>query len=100
MTSDCIVPAKNQKCVLEPASDDPSTVPLSDLLDDFALNAMAQLILVYAPEVLPNDAKSSGEWCSGIATTSYCMATAMMAVRPESHKIILEDSKEEEASAS
>ena len=99
MTSDCIVPAKNQKCVLEPASDSPSTVPLSDLLDDFALNAMAQLILVYAPESIINDTKTIEEWCTGIATISYCMATTMMAIRSKSHEIILEDSKEEEASA-
>ena len=84
----------NEHCL--PESD---TVPLSDLLDEFALNTMAQLILVYAPEALPNDAKTIGEWCTGIATISYCMATAMMEVRSESHEIILENSKEEEANA-
>ena len=85
----------NEHCL--PESD---TVPLSDLLDECALNTMAQLILVYAPEVIPNDAETIGEWCTGIATISYCMATAMMAVRPESHKIILEGSNEEETDAS
>ena len=99
MTSDYTVPVNNQKCLLEPASDFSSTVPTSDLLDEFALNTMAQLILVYAPEALPNDAKTIEEWCAGIATISYCMATAMMEVRSESHEIILENSKEEEANA-
>lgn len=84
----------NEHCL--PESD---IFPLSDLLDDFALNAMAQLIHAYAPEVLPNDAKTIGEWCTGIAAISYCMATAMMEVRSESHEITLENSKEEEAGA-
>jgi hypothetical protein len=84
----------NEHCL--PESD---TVPLSDLLDALALNTMAQLILVYAPEVLPNDAETIEEWCTGIATISYCMAAAMMNGRSESHEIILESGKEEEASA-
>ena len=99
MTSDYTVPVKNQKCLLEPASDSPSTVPLSDLLDDFAIKAMAQLIHAYAPEAFCNDADAIVSWCDNIAKVSYCMAAAMIDVRSESHGIILEDSKEEEVSA-
>jgi hypothetical protein len=81
-------------------SDSPSTVPLSDLLDDFALNTMAQLIHSYAPEALCNDADAILDWCDNIAKNSYCMAAAMIDMRSEFHKIILEGGKEEETDAS
>ena len=84
MTSDYIVPAKNQKCVLEPASDSPSTVSLSDLLDDFALNTMAQLIHAYAPDKL-EDSEQVVEWCEQIAGMSYAMAGTMINKRSELH---------------
>lgn len=75
-------------------------LPLSDLLDDFALNAMAQLIHAYAPEVLLSDAKEIDKWCTGIAQASYCIAATMMDARTAFHEILLEGGKEEETDAS
>lgn len=100
MTSDYTVPVKNQKCLLEPVFDSPSKVSLCNLLDDFALNAMTQLIHTYSPEALISDADEIVDWCDNIAKTSYCMAGAMMDTRSECHEIILEGGKEEETGAS
>jgi hypothetical protein len=100
MTSDYTVPAKNQKCSLESASDFHSITPLSALLDDFALNAMVHLMHIYTPEALISDEKELDKWCTNVAQASYCMAATMMDARTAFHDILLEGGKEEETDAS
>ena len=66
------------------------SAPLSDLMDDFAMNVMAQLIHIYAPENT-NDKKKTAQWCESISSISYVMAASMMDTRTALHKSILEE---------
>ena len=68
----------------------PYSAPLSDLMDDFAMNAMAQLIHIYAPENT-NDKEKTVQWCENISSTSYVMAASMMDTRTALHAGILEE---------
>ena len=69
----------------------PSAAPLADLMDDFAITAMAQLIHVYSPEDM-GDKEEMIQWCEAIASTSYVLAGAMMNARSTLHKVIASDS--------
>ena len=73
----------------------PYSAPLSDLMDDFAMNAMAQLIHIYAPENT-NDKEKTAQWCESISSISYVMAASMMDTRTGLHKIILEEFQSKE----
>ena len=66
------------------------SAPLSDLMDDFAMNAMAQLIHTYAPADW-GDKEDIVKWCESISSISYLMATSMMDTRTALHKSILEE---------
>jgi hypothetical protein len=68
----------------------PSLAPLSDLMDDFAIAAMAQLIHIYAPENT-NDKEKTVQWCDNISSISYVMAASMMDTRTALHAGIVED---------
>ena len=72
-----------------------SSTPLSGLMDDFAINAMAQLIHIYAPEKL--DIKEGGAVFDDIARISYYMAATMMDARSTYHEILLEQGAKEAA---
>ena len=74
----------------------PYAAPLSDLMDDFAMNAMAQLIHIYAPEKLQSPDEII-KWCKHMAGISYAMASIMMDTRVATHKGILEDHQNKEA---
>ena len=74
----------------------PYAAPLSDLMDDFAINAMAQLIHIYAPENT-NDKEKTVQWCESISSISYVMAASMMDTRTALHKSILEEFQGKEA---
>ena len=69
-----------------------STSParLIDLMDDFAINAMAQLVHIYAPEST-NDKEKTVQWCASVASISYVMAAAMLETRTAFHKSMVED---------
>jgi hypothetical protein len=67
-----------------------SLAPLADLMDDFAIAAMAQLIHIYSPEDM-GDKEDMVQWCEAIASTSYVMAGAMMNARSTLHKVMIED---------
>jgi hypothetical protein len=67
-----------------------SLAPLADLMDDFAIAAMAQLIHIYSPEDM-GDKADMVQWCEAIASTSYVMAGAMMNARSTLHKVMIED---------
>ena len=62
----------------------PYSAPLSDLMDDFAMNAMAQLIHIYAPEST-NDKEETVQWCANVASISYVMAASMIETRTAFH---------------
>ena len=68
----------------------PYSAPLSDLMDDFAMNAMAQLIHIYAPENT-NNKEETVQWCANLASISYVMAASMMDTRTALHAGIVED---------
>ena len=68
----------------------PYSAPLSDLMDDFAMNAMAQLIHIYAPENT-NNKEETVQWCANLASISYVMAASMMDTRTAFHAGIVED---------
>jgi hypothetical protein len=69
-----------------------STSParIVDLMDDFAINAMAQLIHIYAPEST-NDKEETVQWCANVASISYVMAASMIETRTAFHAGIVED---------
>ena len=67
-----------------------SSAPLSDLMDDFAMNAMAQLIHIYAPEST-KDKEETVQWCANVASISYVMAASMIETRTAFHAGIVED---------
>jgi hypothetical protein len=68
----------------------PSLAPLSDLMDDFAIAAMAQLIHIYSPKDM-GDKADMVKWCEAIASISYVMAASMMNTRTALHAGIVED---------
>jgi hypothetical protein len=68
----------------------PYSAPLSDLMDDFAMNAMAQLIHIYAPENT-NNKEETVQWCANLASISYVMAASMIDTRTALHAGIVED---------
>lgn len=63
--------------------------PLSDLLDSYAIAAMAELVSAYAPKKLNREKMSI--LIDDIARTSYYMAAAMLDARSTFHEIILEE---------
>ena len=75
-----------------------SLAPLADLMDDFAIAAMAQLIHIYSPEDM-GDKEDMVQWCEAIASTSYVMAGAMMNARSTLHKAMVENSQDREQDA-
>jgi len=72
----------------------PST-SLSNLLDDVAVCAMAQLMHVHEPGESSGGDNATDKWCEDIARTSYYMAAAMMDARSSFHNMLFEGSKEE-----
>jgi hypothetical protein len=70
-------------------------VPLVDLLDDFAITTMAQLIHIYSPEDM-GDKADMIQWCEAIASTSYVLDSAMMNARSTIHKAMIEDLQSKE----
>jgi hypothetical protein len=72
--------------------------PLADLMDDFAINAMAQLIRIYSPEDM-GDKADMIEWCEAIASTSYVLASAMMDTRSAVHRGIVDEFQGKEPDA-
>ena len=75
-----------------------SSVPLADLMDDFAITTMAQLIHVYSLQKI-GDKEEMIQWCEAIASTSYVLAGAMMNARSTLHKAIVNDFQEKESNA-
>jgi hypothetical protein len=75
-----------------------SSVPLADLMDDFAITTMAQLIHIYSPKTI-GDKEEMIQWCEAIASTSYVLAGAMMNARSTLHTAIVNDSPGEEPDA-
>jgi hypothetical protein len=75
-----------------------SSVPLADLLDDFAITTMAQLIHIYSPKTI-GDKEEMIQWCEAIASTSYVLAGAMMNSRSTLHEVIVKDFQEKETDA-
>ena len=75
-----------------------SLTPLFDLMDDFAIDAMAQLIHIYSPEDMGDKAEMV-QWCEAIASTSYVMAGAMMNARSILYKAMIENSQDKEQDA-
>jgi hypothetical protein len=73
-------------------------VPLVDLMDDFAINTMAQLIHIYSPQDM-GDKEEMIQWCESIASTSYVLAGAMMNARSILHKAMVENSQDREQDA-
>ena len=73
-------------------------VPLVNLMDDFAITAMAQLIHIYSPQDM-GDKEEMIQWCEAIASTSYVLAGAMMNARSTLHTAIVNDSPGEEPDA-
>ena len=72
-----------------------SLASLSDLMDDFAINAMAQLIHIYSQAEMA-DKEDIVLWCEAVASTSYVMAGAMMDKRSALHQSIAEDFQNKE----
>jgi hypothetical protein len=72
--------------------------PLADLMDDFAINTMAQLIHIYSPQDM-GDKEEMIQWCEAIASTSYVLAGAMMNARSTLHKVMAKDFQDEEPDA-
>ena len=75
-----------------------SSVPLADLMDDFAITTMAQLIHIYSLKTI-GDKEEMIQWCEAIASTSYVLAGAMMNARSTLHTAIVNDSPGEEPDA-
>ena len=73
-------------------------IPLVDLLDDFAITTMAQLIHIYSPQDM-GDKEEMIQWCEAIASTSYVMAGAMMNARSILYKAMIENSQDKEQDA-
>jgi hypothetical protein len=72
--------------------------PLADLMDDFAINAMAQLIHIYAPEKLESPEETI-QWCNQMAGMSYAMAGTMMNTRSKLHSEMIENAQKKEENA-
>ena len=72
--------------------------PLADLMDDFAINAMAQLIHIYAPEKLEGPEETI-QWCNQMAGMSYAMAGTMINTRSKLHSEMIENAQKEEENA-
>jgi hypothetical protein len=68
-----------------------SAISLADLMDDFAITTMAQLIHIYSPQDMGNKEEMI-QWCEAIASTSYVLAGAMMNARSTLHKVMVNDS--------
>jgi hypothetical protein len=75
-----------------------SAAPLADLMDDFAITAMAQLIHVYSPQDM-GDKEKMIQWCEAIASTSYVLASTMMDTRSALHKAIVDELQGKEPDA-
>ena len=75
-----------------------SAISLADLMDDFAITTMAQLIHVYSPQDM-GDKEEMIQWCEAIASTSYVLAGAMMNARSTLHKVIVNGSPDKEPDA-
>ena len=75
-----------------------SQSPRADLMDDFAMAAMAEFIHIYAPETMDNKEEKM-HWCASIASTSYVLATAMMDTRAVVHKMMIENFQGEKPNA-
>jgi hypothetical protein len=75
-----------------------SSVPLADLMDDFAITTMAQLIHIYSLKTI-GDKEEMIQWCEAIASTSYVLAGAMMNARSTLHKVMANDSPDKEPDA-
>ena len=75
-----------------------SAVPLVDLIDDFAITTMAQLIHIYSPRDM-GDKEEMIQWCEAIASTSYVLAGAMMNARSTLYKVMAKDFQDEEQDA-
>jgi hypothetical protein len=73
-------------------------VPLVDLLDDFAINTMAQLIHIYSPQDM-GDKEEMIQWCQAVASTSYVLASAMMDTRSALHRGIVDEFQGKESDA-
>jgi hypothetical protein len=67
-----------------------SAISLADLMDDFAITTMAQLIHVYSPQDM-GDKEKMIQWCEAIASTSYVLASAMMDTRSAVHRGIVDE---------
>jgi len=63
--------------------------PLSDLLDSYAIAAMAELVSVCAPKEFNSEKMAAS--IDDIARTSYYMAAAMLDARSVFHDILLEE---------
>lgn len=75
-----------------------SSIPLADLMDDFAITTMAQLIHIYSPQDM-GDKEEMIQWCEAIASTSYVLAGAMINARSTLYTAIVNDSPGEEPDA-
>lgn len=75
-----------------------AATPLADLMDDFAINAMAQLIHIYAPEKLESPEETI-QWCNHIAGMSYAMAGTMINTRSKLHSEMIENAQKEKENA-
>jgi hypothetical protein len=75
-----------------------SAAPLADLMDDFAINAMAQLIHIYSPQDM-GDKEEMIQWCEAVASTSYVLASVMMDTRSAVHRGIVDEFQGKEPDA-
>ena len=75
-----------------------SAASLADLMDDFAITAMAQLIHVYSPQDM-GDKEEIIQWCEAISSTSYVLASTMMDTRSALHKAIVDELQGKEPDA-
>ena len=75
-----------------------SLTPYADLMDEFAVTAMAQFIHNYGPEDMGNKEEMI-QWCESIASASYVLAGAMMNTRVALHKTMIENFHNEEPNA-
>jgi len=79
---------------------DPS---LTDLVDQFAMNAMHSLMISYAPETFPTAQEEIDGYFDEMARHAYYMALTMMDVRQRTHAALVQlalESRAEEEEAS
>ena len=76
----------------------PSEAPPSNLMDNFAMAAMEQLIALYAPEKLDSPDETI-QWCNHIAGMSYAMAGTMMNTRFKLHSEMIDNTQKKEDNA-